>query len=932
LTYVEQRRTPVWQILLAVGLGVWTVAVTLLAQVALYLIDTVATFTRGEPVADSTQVAVGVVAAALVLAPAALLATLPLAGSIRAFALALAWAGAASALLAAARLAPWPYHELYLLGLSSAAVLASILQLWSTAKQNKVGHSLAPQLQDRRGVGGAGWAGWAAVCGGLLMLVPWAWVGALGGFVETALAGAAAAAIGWLAAVTTAPILRLVLPLRPVSYVAADTPERSAHKGAGRGVGAGAASGAAGAGVGNAASAGAASGGRGVGAGAGSGAAGAGRVFAVGLGTGVALVPLAGATGETGVALAELGVLPVLGFAVAVLRRGTGTLVALAAAGPLAFVDPEETSLVLGTSDVAFWTLVAAASAFLIAVLLAVGYALAARSRRRSNADAVPPPATSASPDAAGTSADAAADASSAAADAAGAAADAADASASTAVDAAGASADAASDAADARATATPTPATPTPGAPTSGGSGAGRIRRSVAGVLALVLALGVVGIHAGLGQPGLHGDHLFVVLRQQADLTGLDTIPDRAERLRQSYRRLVEHAERTQADLRSDLRRYRIGFRPYYLVNGLEVYAGPALRSWLSRRSDVDSVLTNPVLRPLPAEPSPLQGRPEPPDGPLWNIRMVRADQAWEAANARGAGIVIGASDSGVDGTHPALESAFRGGDDSWYDPWNATTRPTDNNGHGTHTLGTALGRGGIGVAPDASWIGCVNLDRNLGSPSHYLDCLQFMLAPFPPTGDPLRDGRPERAAHVLTNSWGCPKLEGCERGVLHPAIAALTAAGIFVVAAAGNSGESGCGSITDEPAIDPEAITVGAVSAAGAVPSFSSRGPVPGAAKPDVVAPGTQIMSAVPGGGYRAERGTSMATPHVAGVVALMWSANPRLIGNVTRTAEILRSTARTAPLVASPDDCGDPRNIRGAGLVDALAAVTAARAIGP
>jgi hypothetical protein len=846
---VEQRRPPVWQILLAIGLGGWTLAVTVLAQVALYLIDTVATLTRGEPVADSTQVAVGMLAAALVLVPAALLATLPLAGGVRAFALALAWAGAASALLAAARLAAWPYHEVYLLGLSSAAVLASILHMWWAARRDKVRHTLAPQLQDRRGVGsagGAGWVGWAAVAGGLLMLAPWAVLGALGGLVETVLASAAAAAIGWLAAVITAPILRFGPPLRPASYpFTPDTTARSALAGVGGGRRAG-------------------------------GAAGAGRVFAVGLGTGVALVPLAGATGESGVALAELGVLPVLGFALAVLRLGTGTLVALAAAGPLAFVDPEETSLVLGTSDVGFWTLVATVSAFLVAVLLAVGYALAARYSRRSNARAVPASATSASPGTAGTARG--------------------------------------------------------PAATIPGGAGAGRIRRSVAGGLALVLALGVVGIHAGLGQPGLHGDHLFVVLRPQVDLTGLDTIPDRTERLRQTYRRLVEHAERSQADLRADLRRYRIGFRPYYLVNGLEVYAGPALRSWLARRSDVDSVLTNPVLRPLPAEQSPLQGRAEPPEGPLWNIRMVRADRAWEVANARGAGIVIGTSDSGVDGTHPAVESAFRSGDDSWYDPWNATTRPTDNNGHGTHTLGTALGRGGIGVAPDASWIGCVNLDRNLGSPSHYLDCLQFMLAPFPPTGDPLRDGRPERAAHVLTNSWGCPKLEGCERGVLHPAIAALTAAGIFVVAAAGNSGDTGCGSITDEPAIDPEAVTVGAVTASGAVPSFSSRGPVPGTAKPDVVAPGTKIMSAVPGGGYRAESGTSMATPHVAGVVALMWSANPRLIGDVTRTAEILRSTARTAPLTASPNDCGDPRNIRGAGLVDALAAVTAARAIGP
>ena len=203
-------------------------------------------------------------------------------------------------------------------------------------------------------------------------------------------------------------------------------------------------------------------------------------------------------------------------------------------------------------------------------------------------------------------------------------------------------------------------------------------------------------------------------------------------------------------------------------------------------------------------------------------------------------------------------------------------------------------------------------------------------MLAPFPHDGDPLRDGRPDRAAHVLTNSWGCPELEGCDGRVLRPAVEALTAAGIFVVVAAGNTGER-CRSITDEMAIHPGAFAVGAVTEDQQVADFSSRGPVSGASKPDAMAPGTDILSALPGGGYGALDGTSMAAPHVAGVVALMWSANPRLVGDVERTADILRSTARVAELAASTEDCGDERNVRGAGVVDALAAVTAARAMG-
>ena len=119
-----------------------------------------------------------------------------------------------------------------------------------------------------------------------------------------------------------------------------------------------------------------------------------------------------------------------------------------------------------------------------------------------------------------------------------------------------------------------------------------------------------------------------------------------------------------------------------------------------------------------------------------------------------------------------------------------------------------------GSGWRPGAQWIGCVDLARNLGNPAYYLDCLQFMLAPFPYGGDPLRDGRPDRGADVLTNSWGCPGIEGCDRDALLPAIDALTAAGVFVVAAAGNTGPR-CGSITDPPAPYPDTITVGAVDA---------------------------------------------------------------------------------------------------------------------
>jgi subtilase family protein len=461
-------------------------------------------------------------------------------------------------------------------------------------------------------------------------------------------------------------------------------------------------------------------------------------------------------------------------------------------------------------------------------------------------------------------------------------------------------------------------------------------VRSGVAAATAIGMAVVAGVVYVGLGQPGLYGDRLFVVLRDQADLSSVTTTgpgatgqAGRDTRVRAVYQLLVAHAERTQAGLRHELDRLHVGYRPYYLVNGIEVDGGgPALRAWLSRRDDVDRVLLSQRLRPVPSAPEPMRGSDPAPGAPPWNITLLGADQAWTELRATGAGITVGTSDSGVDGAHPALAAGFRGGDDSWYDPWNGTRTPTDHEGHGTHTLGTAVGRTNVGVAPDARWVGCVNLDRNLGNPARYLDCLQFMLAPFPAGGDPFTDGRPERAPHVLTNSWGCPPLEGCDAGALHPATAALATAGIFFVAAAGNTGPY-CDSIDDPPAPYAEVLTVGAVDRQRRVTDFSSRGPTPDrVAKPDVVAPGAEVLSALPGGGYGELAGTSMATPHVAGVVALMWSANPALIGDLARTRDILRETAAPAQVAPGADSCGDSANLTGAGVVDAYAAVKASR----
>ncbi len=443
---------------------------------------------------------------------------------------------------------------------------------------------------------------------------------------------------------------------------------------------------------------------------------------------------------------------------------------------------------------------------------------------------------------------------------------------------------------------------------------------------------LAALALYFLVGQPGMHGERLFVILSQQADISGAAQIADPVERRTYVYNTLVDHANTSQAEIRSTLDGLRIAYQPYYLQNAIEVQGGPLVRLWLERQPEVDRVLNSPVLRPLPAPLSISEGTEEAPVGLAWNLQMIGADRVWTELGVRGEGIIVGQSDSGAEGTHPELADSYRGRDGendyNWFDPWYGSESPVDLGGHGTHTLGTIVGNN-TGVAPDAEWIGCVNLGRNLGNPALYLDCMQFNFAPFPQNGDPLRDGQPERGANVLNNSWGCPEVEGCDPNALQAAVEALRTAGVFVVASAGNSG-SDCGSVEDPIALYDAAYSVGAVDSSGELASFSSIGPVEvdgsGRIKPDIAAPGVAVPSSMPGGTYASNSGTSMAGPHVVGVVALMWSANPDLIGEIDRTEQILNETAQPYEGAFFPQ-CGapnTPNNAVGYGIVDAYQAV--------
>lgn len=408
----------------------------------------------------------------------------------------------------------------------------------------------------------------------------------------------------------------------------------------------------------------------------------------------------------------------------------------------------------------------------------------------------------------------------------------------------------------------------------------------------------------------------VIVVLREQAE-------PERAvyqaASPRQARARLVAdlqaRADRTQAPLRAYLESERAAGRvedytPFWIFNGIAVRAHPDVIRALAGRPEVALIRLDHYRRWLPAATPHVS--PLPQQSVEWNIARIRAPEVWASLGVSGTGAVVAGMDTGVDWLHPALHFNYRGYSPhgpavhvgNWYDPVTGSQYPIDDHGHGSHTLGTAVGREGIGVAPGARWIGVKVLDRyGYGYDSWIHAGFQWLLAP---------DGDPSLAPDVVNCSWG---EENGASTVFQNDIRALRAAGIFVVFANGNSGPTP-GTVIS-PASLPEAFAVGASDPYDGVAGFSSRGPSPwGEVRPHVVAPGVSVRSALPGGTYGRMSGTSMATPHVAGLVALLRAVSPNL--SITQTAYLITATA-------VPFSTTIPNNDSGWGRIDAFAAVS-------
>lgn len=337
-------------------------------------------------------------------------------------------------------------------------------------------------------------------------------------------------------------------------------------------------------------------------------------------------------------------------------------------------------------------------------------------------------------------------------------------------------------------------------------------------------------------------------------------------------------------------------------------------------------------------------------------NLAQIKADQAWSQGDL-GTGVVLGAIDTGARFTHEALVESYRGnlGVETfshhyhWWDAVNGQDEPYDDHGHGSHVVGIMAGGAGsgdaIGVAPGAGWIACKAISASgFAWGNDLIKCGQFLAAPTNLSGE---NPNPNLRPQAVNNSWGdCGRAYNAwYQGVID----AWVAMGIYPVFANGNNSNCGYGSpsglnTVGNPARSHNVTSVGSTGRSdGQYAPHSNWGPTDDAnafhnqgyptIKPEVVAPGVDILSAVGSDdrAYAALSGTSMAAPHVTGLIALMWGSAKCLLGDVAATTDLILETAHPIPYDTGQGDEGPdfvPNHATGWGEIDAQAAVNAAR----
>ncbi|MBA7676026.1 hypothetical protein ES703_84266 [subsurface metagenome] len=367
----------------------------------------------------------------------------------------------------------------------------------------------------------------------------------------------------------------------------------------------------------------------------------------------------------------------------------------------------------------------------------------------------------------------------------------------------------------------------------------------------------------------------VIVSLRERVDLSTFKE--EKGHRLRtRLIKALKRKAHLTQKPLSLFLNKNGVrNIKRLWLINSMAFTAKAAAIDRLRDRVEIASVRLDYTLH-LP-ETLYTSGSPA-----EWNINIIDAPELWNLGFT-GEGIVVASMDTGVDLDHPDVNSQWRGGENSWYDPHGEYDSPYDDDGHGTQTMGIMVGGDAngtvIGVAPDANWI-AVKIFDDAGD-SNFSDIhlgFQWLLDP---DGDPNTDDAPD----VVNNSWGIrDHINECVLEFYND-IQTLKTAEIAVIFSAGNEGSAASTSVS--PANYDNSFAVSSVDSANTIDLSSSRGPSPCSAQlfPTVVAPGVNIKAPdLTFGGlflnsYAYVSGTSFAAPHVSGAMALLMEAFPTL-----------------------------------------------------
>ena len=435
----------------------------------------------------------------------------------------------------------------------------------------------------------------------------------------------------------------------------------------------------------------------------------------------------------------------------------------------------------------------------------------------------------------------------------------------------------------------------------------------------------------------------VLVALQARADIRALDLALHQdhapmAIRHREVIERLQDVAAESQGPLLKRLEALRqegkvAGFTPHWLINAVVVKTQVGTVPQLADLPGVDRVEAN--LVPQLIEPVAVEaGRDgsEREIGITPGVVAIQADRVWYELGVRGEGAIVANMDTGVNRNHEALQARWRGNvhpaAECWLDALGGgTTVPSDGNGHGSHTMGTITGlasNDSIGVCPRAEWIASNAIAGGTGTAfdNAVIQSFEWLADP---DGDP---GTLDEVPDVVQNSWGVNEnfagYFDCDSR-WWDAIDNCEAAGVCVTWSASNEGPPATSlrSPADRAATLTNCFSVGSVAYTPpyTISSFSSRGPSgcggAFAVKPEVVAPGQNIYSvdAFNTTGYVYMDGTSMAGPHVAGVVGLMRSANPDI--DVITIKTILMETATN--LGPAGED-----NTYGWGLVNAYEAV--------